>query len=92
MSSEQQLEEQFIQKLLSLKYEYRPDIRNRAALEANFREKFQALNRVKLTDDEFQRLLDDGVVELLFNSDEVEPKTHIRFFRKKAEFGGPAGR
>ena len=27
MSSEQQLEEQFIQKLLSLKYEYRPDIR-----------------------------------------------------------------
>lgn len=31
MSSEQQLEERFIQKLLSLKYEDRPDIRNRAA-------------------------------------------------------------
>lgn len=68
MSSEQQLEEQFIQKLLSLKYEYRPDIGNRAALEANFREKFQALNRVKLTDDEFQRLLDEVVTPDVFAS------------------------
>jgi type I restriction enzyme R subunit len=32
---------------------YRLEIRNLAALKANFREKFQALNRVKLTDDEF---------------------------------------
>ena len=66
MSSEQQLEERFIQKLLSLKYEYRPDIRDRAALEANFREKFQELNRVKLTDDEFQRLLDEIVTPDVF--------------------------
>jgi type I restriction enzyme R subunit len=68
MSSEHELEERFIQKLLSLKYEYRPDIRNRAALEANFREKFQALNRVKLTDDEFQRLLDEVVTPDVFAS------------------------
>ncbi len=68
MSSEQQLEERFIQKLLSLKYEYRPDIRNRAALEDNFREKFQELNRVKLTDDEFQRLLDEVVTPDVFAS------------------------
>lgn len=68
MSSEQQLEERFIQKLLSLKYEYRPDIRNRAALEANFRAKFQELNRVKLTDDEFQRLLDEVVTPDVFAS------------------------
>ena len=47
MSSEQQLEERFIQKLLSLKYEYRADIRDRAALEKNFREKFEALNHVQ---------------------------------------------
>jgi Ribonuclease G/E len=33
-------------KLQGLKYEYRPDIRDRAALERNFREKFEALNRV----------------------------------------------
>ncbi len=68
MSSEQQLEERFVQKLLGLKYEYRPDIRNRAALEANFREKFQALNRVRLTDDEFQRLLDEIVKPDVFAS------------------------
>ena len=68
MSSEQQLEERFIQKLLGLKYEYRADIRDRAALEANFREKFQELNRVKLTDDEFQRLLDEVVTPDVFAS------------------------
>ena len=60
-SSERQLEEQLVQKLRDLKFEHRPDIRDRAALDLNFREKFQALNHVKLTDDEFQRLL-DGIV------------------------------
>ena len=40
---------------------YRPDIGDRAALEANFRTKFDALNRVTLTDGEFQRLLDEIV-------------------------------
>jgi len=43
---ERQLEEQLIEKLVSLKYEYRTDIRDRAALEKNFREKFEALIRV----------------------------------------------
>ena len=56
---ERQLEEQLIEKLRSLKYEYRPDINDRATLEQNFREKFEALNRVKMTDAEFQRLLDE---------------------------------
>ena len=60
-TSEQQIELDLITKLGDLKYTYRPDIRDRAALEANFRERFEALNRVKLTDSEFQRLL-DGVV------------------------------
>ncbi len=32
-SPERQLEDNFIQKLVSLKYEYRPDIRNRATLQ-----------------------------------------------------------
>lgn len=58
---EPDIEKGFIGKLQDLKYEYRPDIRNRAALEANFREKFEALNRVRLTDAEFARLLDDIV-------------------------------
>ena len=55
------LEESLVTKLRDLKYEYRTDIRDRATLEANFREKFEALNRVTLTDGEFQRLLDEIV-------------------------------
>ena len=35
--AERQLEEQFIENLRGLKYEYRQDIRDRAALEQNFR-------------------------------------------------------
>ncbi|MBL8439181.1 MAG: hypothetical protein JNM61_13355, partial [Zoogloeaceae bacterium] len=56
-TTESQIELDLIAKLGDLKYTYRPDIRDRATLEANFREKFEALNRVKLTDSEFQRLL-----------------------------------
>ncbi len=60
-SPESQLEEEFIDKLRDLKYEYRQNIRDRAALEKNFRDKFEALNHVKLTDTEFSRLLDEIV-------------------------------
>lgn len=60
-SAERQLEESLIARLVGLKYEYREDIRDRDALERNFRQKFEALNRVKLTDGEFQRLLDEIV-------------------------------
>jgi type I restriction enzyme R subunit len=58
---EEHIEYGFIGKLQNLKYEYRDDIRDRAALERNFREKFEALNRVKLTEAEFARLLDEIV-------------------------------
>jgi type I restriction enzyme R subunit len=61
ITPERDLEESLVTKLQDLKYEYRPDIRDRATLEANFRVKFQDLNRVKLTDSEFQRLLDDTI-------------------------------
>lgn len=57
---ESQIEKSFIEKLSSeLKYVYREDIHDRETLEANFREKFQALNRVHLTDNEFERLLEE---------------------------------
>ena len=59
MIRERQIEGIFIQKLKDLKYSYRPDINNRATLEQNFREKFERLNRVHLTDSEFNRLLED---------------------------------
>ena len=65
-SPERQLEEQLVEKLRGLKYEHRTDIRDRAALEKNFREKFQDLNRVHLTDGEFQRLLDEIVKPDIF--------------------------
>nr|WP_259164770.1 type I restriction endonuclease subunit R [Comamonas sp. BIGb0152] len=58
---EEHIEYGFIGKLQNLKYEYREDIRDRATLEKNFREKFEALNRVKLTEAEFARLLDEIV-------------------------------
>ncbi len=63
---EEQIEYGFIGKLQNLKYEYRADIRDRAALERNFREKFEALNRVHLSDGEFNRLLDEIVTPDVF--------------------------
>ncbi|MDR0892608.1 MAG: type I restriction endonuclease subunit R [Mediterranea sp.] len=57
MSTEKQIEESFIKKLVELKYTYREDIRDKDTLETNFRRKFEALNRVHLSDNEFERLL-----------------------------------
>ena len=65
---ESQLEEQFIERLRGLKYEYRPDIADRATLEKNFREKFEALNRVRLTDGEFPRLLEEIITPDVFTA------------------------
>lgn len=65
---EEHIEYGFIGKLQNLKYEYRDDIRDRAALEKNFREKFEALNRVKLTETEFARLLDEIVTADVFTA------------------------
>ena len=57
---ESQIENSFIKKLtVDLKYVYRDDIRDRQGLECNFREKFQTLNRVHLTDAEFTRLMEE---------------------------------
>lgn len=63
---ESQLEHQLIDKLDGLKYTYRPDIRDRPALEANFRKHFEFPNRVTLTDGEFKRLLDEIVTTDVF--------------------------
>jgi type I restriction enzyme R subunit len=66
--AERDLEDDLVAKLRDLKYEYRPDIRDRASLEANFRRKFEQLNRVTLTDVEFQRLLDEIVTPDVFKA------------------------
>jgi type I restriction enzyme R subunit len=67
-SAERQLEDELVAKLVGLKYEHRPDIRDRATLEKNFRDKFNALNKVRLTDGEFQRLLDEIVTPDVFTA------------------------
>ncbi|UNK50550.1 type I restriction endonuclease subunit R [Lysobacter sp. S4-A87] len=67
-TTESQIELDLIAKLSDLKYTLRPDIRDRAALERNFREKFEELNRVHLTDSEFQRLLDSVITPDVYNS------------------------
>ncbi len=48
MTSESQIEQAFITKLQELKYTYRQDIRDLAALKQNFREKFEALTRAQI--------------------------------------------
>jgi type I restriction enzyme R subunit len=63
---EQEIETSLVNKLKDLKYCYRPEINNRSALENNFRVKFEELNRVKLTDSEFARLLDEIITPDVF--------------------------
>lgn len=61
MKAEKHIENAFIKKLVDLKYTYRNDIKDKAALEANFRHHFEKLNRVRLSDSEFTRLR-DGII------------------------------
>lgn len=63
---ENQIEQALLEKLADLKYTCRPDIRDRAALEHNFREKFETLNRVHFTDSEFHRLLESIITPDVF--------------------------
>ncbi|WP_313919635.1 type I restriction endonuclease subunit R [Tahibacter sp.] len=75
---EHDIETALLEKLRELKYTDRPDIRDRATLEANFRQKFETLNRVRLTDGEFTRLLDELVTPDVF--------TAARVLREKNDF------
>ena len=68
MTKEIQIEDSLITKLTDLKYTHRADIRDKASLEKNFREKFQALNRVNLTDSEFERLFKEIINPDVFAS------------------------
>lgn len=71
MTTEQQIEQRLISKLQDLKYSYRPDIRDKAALEQNFRNKFEELNRVHLTDAEFSRLRDEIITSDIFTASQA---------------------
>lgn len=66
MSKENQIEGNLIQQLTELKYIYRPDIVDRKTLEQNFKTKFEALNRVRLSENEFLRLRDEIITPDVF--------------------------
>ncbi len=70
-TNENQIENEFIDKLKELKYNYRPDIRDKDTLELNFRQKFQELNRVNLTDNEFSRLLEQIISPDVFKTSKL---------------------
>lgn len=73
MTKENQIERQFIEQLEGLKYIYRPDIVDRKMLEQNFKSKFEALNRVHLSDSEFLRLREE-----IITNDVFEASTKLR--------------
>ncbi len=66
MTKENQIEQSLINKLTDLKYTNRPDIKDRFSLEQNFREKFELLNRVRLSNSEFARLRDEIITPDVF--------------------------
>ncbi len=78
--NESQIEYGFVGKLQDLKYTYRPEIRDRYTLEENFRNKFQTLNRVNLSDAEFARLRDDIINPDVFQASKTlrQRNTFIR--------------
>ncbi len=59
MTKEYQIEENLIEQLKELKYIHRPDIVDRNSLEQNFKAKFEALNRIRLSENEFLRLREE---------------------------------
>lgn len=71
MTREAQIEDLFIKKLVELKYTYREDIRDKNSLEQNFREKFEMLNRVRLTENEFERLKAEIITPDVFTASKL---------------------
>jgi type I restriction enzyme R subunit len=68
MIKEHQIEESLVKYLQELKYTYRSDITDRYALEENFKKKFETLNRVRLSENEFLRLREDIIEPDVFEA------------------------
>ncbi|MYY48650.1 type I restriction endonuclease subunit R [Elizabethkingia anophelis] len=71
MIKESEIENALIQKLIDLKYIYRPEITDRKSLEQNFRNKFEKLNLVHLTDSEFLRLREEIISPDVFSASKI---------------------
>lgn len=70
-TKEQKIEQDLIKKLESLGYKYNQNIRNQATLNANFRQKFNTLNRINLADSEFNRLMESIIKPDVFASSQI---------------------
>ncbi|VVH62828.1 Type I restriction-modification system, restriction subunit R (EC [uncultured Gammaproteobacteria bacterium] len=68
---ENNIENDFIRKLEELGYQYRPDIKDNTTLNQNFREKFEVLNHVKLTNNEFKRILEQTIKPDVFKTSKI---------------------
>ncbi len=73
MTLEKQIEEALIAKLTGLKYTYRPDITDLKTLTGNFKANFERLNKVNLSDAEFERLQ-----EQIIGGDVYAAAKHLR--------------
>lgn len=71
MKDGKQIELDFIEKLKDLKYIYRKDIKDRFSLETNFRQHFERLNMVKLSDSEFNRLKESIINSNVYESAKI---------------------
>lgn len=71
MSKENIIENDLVQKLVEIKYTYRKDIKDRVSLEKNFRSKFEALNKVNLSNSEFARLRDEIIKPDVFAASKI---------------------
>lgn len=81
MSTENQIEKQLIDQLCDLKYVYRTDVVDRKTLEQNFRSKFEALNRVRLSDNEFLRLREEIINPDVFAASKL--LREIQYFQRE---------
>ncbi|MBC8883874.1 type I restriction endonuclease subunit R [Flavobacterium piscinae] len=71
MNKENQIELNLIEQLKGLKYIHRPDIVDRKTLEQNFKAKFEELNRVRLSDNEFLRLREEIIEPDVFKASKL---------------------
>jgi len=81
MVKEVQIEDKLISQLIELKYSYRPDIVDRKTLEHNFKTKFESLNRVRLTDNEFLRLREEIINPDVFAASKL--LREINYFQRE---------
>ncbi len=72
VKKELDIENNFIRLLQEeLKYTYRNDIHDRESLNNNFREKFNTLNNINLTDKEFDRLKEEIITKDVFEASKM---------------------